>query len=128
MKRIDEFIARRRELASLYLDELSGVPNIILPPSHEHHVWHIFALQVKNGLRDELAVYLREHDINPNTHYKPVPLHKYYRERYNYKPGDFPESERYYAQEISLPLYPLMTDEDVMRVCESIKEFMRKRG
>ena len=124
MKRLDEFISRRRELASLYLSELSDVPNIILPPSHEHHLWHIFALQVKNGLRDSLSEYLSSHDINPNRHYKPVPLHAYYREHYGYKPGDFPESERYYEQEISLPLYPLMTNDDVMRVCECIKEYM----
>ena len=127
MKRLDEFISRRRELASLYLSELADTPNIILPPSHEHHLWHIFALQVKNNLRDELAEYLREHDINPNTHYKPVPLHAYYRERYGYKPGDFPEAEKYYSQEISLPLYPLMRDEDVKRVSECIKEYMTRR-
>ena len=127
MKRVDEFIARRRELAEIYLSELSDVPNIILPPSHKHHVWHIFALQVTNGLRDSLADYLREHDINPNTHYKPVPLMPYYRERFGYKPGDFPESERYYEQEISLPLYPMMTNEDVKRVTDSIKEYMKGR-
>lgn len=128
MKRLDEFIARRRELAALYLEELSDVPNIKLPPSHEHHMWHIFALQVTNGLRDDLAKYLSEHDINPNRHYKPVPLMPYYRERYKYKPGDFPESERYYEQEISLPLYPLMTNEDVIHVTGCIKEYMSKRG
>ena len=123
MKRLDEFIARRRELASMYLSELADVPNIILPPSHEHHLWHIFALQVTNGLRDSLSEYLSEHDINPNRHYKPVPLHPYYREHYGYKTGDFPEAEKYYAQEISLPLYPLMENVDVMRVCECIRNF-----
>ncbi len=51
----------------------------------------------------------------------------YYRERFGYKPGDFPESERYYEQEISLPLYPMMTNEDVKRVTESIKEYMKGR-
>ena len=128
MNRLDEFIARRRELASIYLEELSDVPNITLPPSHENHLWHIFALQVTNNLRDELSEYLSLHDINPNTHYKPVPLHPYYREHYGYHDGDFPESEKYYAQEISLPLYPLMENEDVKRVSDCIKEFMNNRG
>ena len=127
MKRLDEFIARRRELAALYLEQLSGVENIKLPPAHEKHVWHIFALQAENNLRDELAEYLREHDINPTTHYMPVPLQPYYRERFGYKSGDFPESEKYYEQEISLPLYPLMEDSDVKRVTECIKEFMFRR-
>lgn len=126
LKRVDEFIARRRELAALYLSQLSGVENIKLPPSDEKHVWHLFALQAENNLRDELAEYLREHDINPTTHYKPVPLMPYYRERYGYKPGDFPEAEKYYEQEISLPLYPLMEDSDVKRVTDCIKEFMIK--
>jgi len=124
LKRVDEFIARRRELAALYLSQLSGVENIKLPPSHKNHVWHIFALQAENNLRDELAEYLREHDINPTTHYKPVPLMPYYRERYGFKSGDFPEAKKYYEQEISLPLYPLMEDSDVKRVTECIKEFM----
>ena len=126
LKRVDEFIARRRELAALYLGQLSGVENIKLPPSDKNHVWHIFALQAENGLRDELAEYLREHGINPTTHYMPVPLQPYYRERYGYKPGDFPESEKYYAQEISLPLYPLMENADVKRVTDCIKEFIFK--
>ncbi|MBQ3397182.1 MAG: aminotransferase class I/II-fold pyridoxal phosphate-dependent enzyme [Synergistaceae bacterium] len=124
LKRVDAFIARRRELAALYLSQLSGVENIKLPPSDKNHVWHIFALQVESNLRDELAEYLREHDINPTTHYKPVPLMPYYRERFGFKSGDFSEAEKYYEQEISLPLYPLMEDSDVKRVTECIKEFM----
>ena len=124
MNRLDEFIARRRELAVLYFEQLSGVENIKLPPSDKNHVWHIFALQVENNLRDSLAEYLRTNGINPTTHYKPVPLQPYYQQRFCYKSGDFPESERYYTQEISLPLYPLMEDGDVKRVTECIKKFM----
>ena len=127
MKRLDEFIARRRELAALYFEQLSGVENIKLPPSNKNHVWHIFALQVENNLRDELAEYLRTNGINPTTHYKPVPLQPYYREKFGYKSGDFPEAEKYYAQEISLPLYPLMENDDVERVTECIKNFMIKK-
>ncbi len=127
MNRLDEFIARRRELAAMYQEYLSGIENVILPPSHEKHLWHLYALQVTNNLRDSLSEYLREHDINPTTHYKPVPLQKYYREHYGYHDGDFPESEKYYAQEISLPLYPMMKDEDVLRVSETIREFMRRK-
>ncbi len=124
MKRLDDFIARRRELANLYLDQLAGVDNIKLPPSDKNHLWHIFALQVENNLRDKLAEYLRDNGINPTTHYKPVPLQPYYREKFGYKSGDFPEAEKYYAQEISLPLYPLMENSDVTRVTDCIKKFM----
>jgi len=126
LKRVDEFISRRRELAALYLEQLAGVENIKLPPSDKNHVWHIFALQAENNFRDELAEYLREHGINPTTHYKPVPLQPYYCERFGYKSGDFPESEKYYEQEISLPLYPLMENSDVKRVTDCIKEYMFK--
>ena len=124
MKRLDDFIARRRELANLYLEQLAGVDNIKLPPSDKNHLWHIFALQVENNLRDKLAEYLRDNGINPTTHYKPVPLQPYYREKFGYKSGDFPEAEKYYAQEISLPLYPLMENSDVTRVTDCIKKFM----
>ena len=57
------------------------------------------------------------------VHYIPVHLLKYYRDRFGYKRGDFPVSERYYDRTISLPLYPSMNDEEVDKVVEDISNF-----
>lgn len=124
MKRLDAFVARRRELAKIYMEQLSGLDGVILPPNAQGHAWHLFALQVREDMRKELFMYLRENGINPQVHYRPVPLQPYYREHFGYKAGDFPEAERYYARAMSLPLFPLMEDSDVHRVADTVKNFL----
>lgn len=124
MRRLGEFVERRREIARLYFRELSGVDGLILPPNKPGHVWHLFIVRVDNeALHGEFFAHLRDNDIRLQVHYRPVPLQPYYRARFGYKAGDFPEAERYYRQAVSLPIYPLMTDDDVMRVCGCIKNF-----
>ena len=124
MKRLDEFVSRRRELAKLYIEQLSGLDGVILPTQKDGHAWHLFVLQVREELHKELFMYLRENGINPQVHYRPVPLQPYYRQRFGYKAGDFPEAERYYKRAMSLPLFPLMEDSDVHRVTDTIKKFL----
>ena len=124
MKRLDEFVARRRELAALYLEQLAGVEGVILPTSTDGHAWHLFALQVREDLHRDMFMFLKENGINPQVHYRPVPLQPYYRQQFGYKIGDFPESERYYSRAMSLPLFPLMEDSDVRRVTDTIKKFL----
>ena len=123
MRRLDEFVSRRREIAEMYLSQLSGVEGLVLPPNRSGHAWHLFIARVKEELHGEFFAYLRDNDIRLQVHYRPVPLQPYYRKTYGYKSGDFPQAERYYAQAVSLPIFPLMTDEDVLRVCGVIKNF-----
>lgn len=124
MKRLDAFVERRRELAALYLEQLAGVEGVILPPHTDGHAWHLFALQVREDLHRDLFMFLKENGINPQVHYRPVPLQPYYRQQFGYKAGDFPEAERYYSRAMSLPLFPLMEDSDVHRVTDTIKKFI----
>ena len=123
MKRLDEFVARRREIAEMYFSQLSGVEGLTLPPEKSGHAWHLFIARVKDELHGEFFAYLRDNDIRLQVHYRPVPLQPYYRKNYGYKAGDFPQAEKYYRQAVSLPIYPLMTDDDVLRVCGVIKNF-----
>lgn len=123
MRRLDEFVARRREIAGIYFSQLSGVEGLTLPPEKSGHAWHLFIARVKDELHGEFFAYLRDNDIRLQVHYRPVPLQPYYRKKYGYKAGDFPQAEKYYSQAVSLPIYPLMTDDDVLRVCGVIKNF-----
>ena len=123
MKRLDEFVERRREIARLYFAQLSGVEGLTLPPDKPGHAWHLFIARVKEELHGEFFAYLRDNDIRLQVHYRPVPLQPYYRKNYGYKAGDFPQAEKYYRQAVSLPIFPLMTDDDVLRVCGVIKNF-----
>lgn len=123
MRRLDEFVAIRRGIAELYFSQLSGVEGIVLPPNKSGHAWHLFIARVKDELHGEFFAYLRDNDIRLQVHYRPVPLQPYYRRKYGYKAGDFPQAEKYYRQAVSLPIFPMMTDDDVLRVCGVIKNF-----
>ena len=127
MKRLDGFVTRRREIAVLYREELSGVDGLELPPEKAGHAYHLFPIQVNEELRGPLFKYLWEREIHLQIHYRPVHLQPYYREKFDYKAGDFPNAERFYKRTISLPIYPLLEDADVRRVADCIKDFLRAR-
>ncbi len=71
---------------------------------------------------------MMEAGIRPQVHYIPVHLQPYYQERYGYKPGDFPSAERFYAAEVSLPIYPLLTDAEVLSVKEAVYAVLGRPG
>ena len=67
-----------------------------------------------------LGARLRARGIGVNLHYIPVPRQPYYRSL-GHRASDFPEAERYYAEAISLPVYPAMTEEQMHRVIEAVR-------
>jgi len=120
---------RRRKIVNYYNEMFSKFNHYILP--HENQSvdsnFHLYVLQIKENQkydRYDLFKYLQSKNYIPMVHYIPVHLLKYYRDRFGYKRGDFPVSERYYDRTISLPLYPSMNDEEVDRVVEDISNFL----
>jgi len=119
MKRLDENLARRREIAAAYSARLAGFPGLILPTvrADVNPAWHLYAVRVDTAHltvgRAEIFRALRAENIGVNVHYIPVHLHPYYRERFGYKGGEFPVAEAAYEQLLSLPMFPAMTDADV---------------
>jgi dTDP-4-amino-4,6-dideoxygalactose transaminase len=67
---------------------------------------------------------LRARNIGGSVHFIPIHLHPFYRERFGYRKGDFPNAEKLYEQEISLPLFPRMTEGDVADVVEAVGEIV----
>jgi len=114
MQRLDAFLARRRELAARYDRLLAALP-LERPWQSPDGVsaWHLYVVRVKN--RRQVFDAMRAAGIEVAVHYIPVHLHPYYR-RLGFKPGDFPAAERYYAEALSLPMFPRMTDADQDRV------------
>ena len=119
MKRLDENLARRREIAAAYSARLAGFPGLILPTvrADVNPAWYLYAVRVDTAHltvgRAEIFRALRAENIGVNVHYIPVHLHPYYRERFGYKGGEFPVAEAAYEQLLSLPMFPAMTDADV---------------
>ena len=70
---------------------------------------------------------LKKRGIGTQVHYIPVHLQPYYRSTYHYREGDFPIAEAYYEKALSLPLYPAMTDEDVDKVIDTVREYLNAR-
>src|SRR5690606_41725124 len=84
--------------------------------------WHLYVVQVDDPARRESVFRrMREKGVLVNVHYIPVHLQPYYRDL-GFKPGDFPEAERYYQRAISLPLYFELTDAQQDAVCEALRE------
>lgn len=121
MQRIDEFVERRHELARRYDRLLSDLP-LTLPwqAPEGYSAFHLYVVRVGTDSRRQLFDALRTANIGVNVHYIPVHTQPCY-QRMGFAEGMFPESERYYAEAITLPMFPGMTDAQQDRVIESLK-------
>ena len=121
LQRADEGLQRRRILARRYDEAFKDVPYIQKQSGGvEGHAYHLYVLQVERRL--ELYNFLREQGIFTQIHYIPCHLMPYYREL-GWKKGDRPHAEEYYKQCISLPMFPVLEDEEQKYVVEKIKSF-----
>lgn len=122
LKELDRWVEDRRRIARRYLGEIKN-PRVKLPVLNADatHVWHIFPLLCAE--RDSLKEYLEDAGIICQIHY-PVPMHLH--DAYidlGYKQGAFPVAEQNAAQELSLPIYYGMTEEQISYVVEKINQF-----
>ena len=120
LKYLDKDNARRREISKYYRENIKN-RIIILPETYDEsaHVWHVFA--VRTPERDRFQKYLEENNIQTIIHY-PTPPHKQgaYQEWNNLS---YPISEEIHRTIISLPISPVMTDDEVQRVTEVVNEY-----
>jgi dTDP-4-amino-4,6-dideoxygalactose transaminase len=132
LKKLDTFIERRTHLAGLYTKLLKNVKGIIIPQvqpytKHSFHIFPVILDTANIGMsREEFINKIREYNIGTSVHFIPLHLHPYYQKTYGYKRGDFPIAEHLFDREVSLPFFPLMTDQDVEYVVEAIKEILKK--
>lgn len=122
--RLDAFVAARRRLAARYDRLLDGLP-VTRPWQHPDGLsaFHLYPIQVEPSRR--LAVFrgLRECGIGVQVHYIPVHLQPYYR-ALGFRCGDFPVAESYYSGAVSLPMYPLLSDEQQDRVVAALRAML----
>jgi len=128
MTRLDEFIERRHKIAAQYDDLLSD-----LPVTSQHrtsdsysgmHLYVIRTATEKLGKsHKQIFSELRESGIGVNLHYIPVHMQPYYREL-GFNVGDFPEAEKYYSQAISLPMFPELSDDQLLTVVKELRSIL----
>jgi len=129
LARIESFIEERTRVAQRYIANLRDEPDIILPAFTEEnrHPWHIFMIRVREGARatrDQVIAGLAERGIGTSVHFIPLHYHTAYRKLGRWKEGDFPVAERFFAGEVTLPMYPGLSDADVDEVCQALREVL----
>jgi UDP-4-amino-4,6-dideoxy-N-acetyl-beta-L-altrosamine transaminase len=126
MKRLDLFVARRREIASLYRKLFADEPGVTLPPDCPGHSYHLFVIQVESRIRRSVFEFLRESGIGVQLHYVPLHLHSYYRRSFGTKEGDCPATEAYSSKAMSLPMYAGLTDDGAVYTADKVKKAIAK--
>lgn len=118
MRRLDEFVTKRLAIARRYDELLSDLP-VLIPWQHadSYSSLHLYVIRLDLSaiIHREVFERLRMNGIGVNLHYIPVYRQPYYA-RMGFSPSDFPEAERYYAEAISLPIYPGLTEEQQLEV------------
>ena len=125
MKYIEDWNVRRRQVAQWYIEGLKDVEQIKITKVLDHHyaVYHIFVIQVDQ--REKLMKYLDEQEIGTALHYKlPLHLQKAFASL-GYKPGDLPITEKAVASNMSLPMDPNLTYNQVSYVCQKIRDYYK---
>jgi UDP-4-amino-4,6-dideoxy-N-acetyl-beta-L-altrosamine transaminase len=121
LKRADQGLAIRRQIAARYFDAFKGESFILRQLGvMEGHAYHLYVIEVENRLG--LYNYLRERKVYAQIHYIPTHLMPYYK-NFGWQLGDLPQAESYYKGCISLPMYPTLSEEQQMQVIELIKSY-----
>lgn len=122
MKKLDRFLALRKEIVAHYNEVFADCDNIITPYqlSDTESGWHLYIVQVKNCDRRQVFEKMREKGIGVNVHYIPVYMHPYYQE-HGYENVHCANAEEIYSHIISLPLYPGLTSEQQDYVIDTLK-------
>ncbi|MFA5805258.1 MAG: UDP-4-amino-4,6-dideoxy-N-acetyl-beta-L-altrosamine transaminase [Melioribacteraceae bacterium] len=119
-------IGRRRQIAEYY-DKIFGKDSRFIIPKvsgFAKHSYHLYPLQINfSELKISKKNYflkLKEKNINCQVHYVPVHLQPFYRKNFGFKAHDFPVAERFYERELSIPMYPALTEEDLEYISNTI--------
>lgn len=129
MTRLTHYVAMRHQIAQRYNTLLADLP-LTLPWQHpdSYSAYHLYVirLQLEKTSVTHLQVFeaLRAKDILVNLHYIPVHTQPYY-QKMGFKLGDFPQAENYYAEAISIPMYPTMTEVQQDEVIAALSEILQ---
>ncbi|GBL04053.1 UDP-4-amino-4,6-dideoxy-N-acetyl-beta-L-altrosamine transaminase [Glaciecola sp. KUL10] len=124
LKKLDGFMEKRRKIAQRYFDELAHLP-LTLPSAEKllEHSWHLFMVVLNIHDRSDVYRQLHNRGIGVNVHYIPIHTHPFY-QQLGFKTGDFPHSEHFYNNALTLPIYPSLTASEQGKVIESLNSIL----
>ena len=131
LNKLEGFVKRRRRIADLYSDSFKGNGWFDVPVARDYAAssWHLYPIRLKDNCvekKAEIFSKLKEKGLGVQVHYIPVYWQPYYRDA-GFEKGMCFASEDFYQREISIPVYPAMTDENVAYVMQIIFEVFKKR-
>jgi len=140
MRRFDEIAEKRARVAAAYTQRLAGQKDLILPtvePGIEIN-WFVYVVRLTAEFgrleRDEIIAGLRRHDVGASNYFPPIPHQPFYREKYGFKPGDFPCAESVSQRTIALPFFNAISEREIDLVCQTLEvmigrqTFIRRAG
>jgi dTDP-4-amino-4,6-dideoxygalactose transaminase len=132
LKKCDEFWEGRQRIAMNYAKAFADLKEIQVPMCRNdvQHAWHLFVIQLNLERlkinRNQFLEALREKEIGTSVHFIPLHLHPYYRDKFGYKPEDFPNASTAFERIVSLPIYPKMTEGNVRDVVVAVRKLIQE--
>lgn len=132
LRKAERFRKRREEIAARYTHAFRGLP--VIPPAWpsegDVHSWHLYVIRLRLEMlrigRDRFIERMAGKGIGTSVHFIPLHLHPYWKEKYGFRPDDFPVALEAYRCCVSLPIYTRMTDAEVERVIDSVKGILQE--
>jgi dTDP-4-amino-4,6-dideoxygalactose transaminase len=132
LRKLAGFQERRRAVVRRYNEAFAGHDALELPAcrSDVEHAWHLYVLRLRDGaLRIDRTAFieeLKQRNIGSSVHFIPIHLHPFYRDKYHYRPEQFPVAYANYQRMLSLPLNPRLGDQDVADVIEAVLDIVQR--
>ncbi len=130
IRRLDELLRKREQVAVWYESRLQEIPGVEVPyvaPSTTRMSWFVYVVRFESGLdRDGLARRLEAHGIPVRPYFLPIHLQPYMVERFGWRDGDFPVTEDLGRRGLALPFSGVMTEEQVETVCQTLRQVVRE--
>ena len=130
LKKLSQFVKKRRLIANYYKKLLKDDKRFILPSENKDifHSYHLFPLQIdfnKTKINKSILFKkMKKKGINLQVHYIPIYRQPFYRKKYNFKKENFKNSERFFKRVLSLPIYPSLTFKEANRVIKTITKLI----
>lgn len=132
LKKLPAFKQRRKDIMKRYNEAFAGNPFLVTPyetPGADS-CFHLYILKIDFGklgkTRNEVILQLNANGVGVQVHYIPVTYQPYYKTNFFTKRGDCPKADFYYDHALSIPLYPGLTDADVQRVIDTVRDVIKK--
>lgn len=122
LDRIGEFLKKKEKISQTYTKGLKGNLKIKVPQvlQSTKHARHLYTIWVSPDTRDLLLDKLQQAGIGVAVNFRPIHLMSYYKKKYTYKVGDYPQAELIGASTITIPLYPKLTKEEIAYIIKTI--------